>query len=377
MRVLIVGAGIAGLTLAAKLRQQGRDPVMVERSSSEPGGYAIALYPLGSCVLHGLGRYDELLDRGVVSQHYQMLDGAGRPLQQMDMSVLTADAGPAITAERGDLIDILRQACGDLPIRTGTTVRSLTQDDDGVSATFQDGARDHFDLVVACDGIHSTTRAAADIDGATYDTGWTVWTWWGPEGLVPADTGREYWGSGWFLGAYPVRGRCMYVVGLPHAVLDPHADQATARARVTEVLGNLASGPGLPRLLDEGMPLYPWPMTDVRAPTWSRGRVALCGDAAVGFLPTAGVGASNAMRAAAALADELSRADAEHVPLALGMYQKRCRRIIESNQQDSRNIARYMFLSSPTLGRIRNTVLAHYPIRRAIRQIVRSMHQPL
>jgi len=51
VKTLIIGAGMAGLTLAARLCQQGRDPVIIERSTSIEGGYALGLYPVGSCVL--------------------------------------------------------------------------------------------------------------------------------------------------------------------------------------------------------------------------------------------------------------------------------------------------------------------------------------
>lgn len=55
------------------------------------------------------------------------------------------------------------------------------------------------------------------------------------------------------------------------------------------------------------------------------------------------------MRAAAGLADELSRADAAAVPLALELYEKRCRSVVERSQTDSRRLARVMFVRNPRL----------------------------
>lgn len=117
-------------------------------------------------------------------------------------------------------------------------------------------------------------------------------------------------------------------------------------------------------------------MADGRSGRWVLGRVALCGDSAAGFLPTAGVGASCAMRAAAGLADELSRADAGTVPLALELYQKRCRRIIERNQAESRRLARVMFVRHAPLARARDQLARLYPAERALGQIINSVRQP-
>lgn len=116
-------------------------------------------------------------------------------------------------------------------------------------------------------------------------------------------------------------------------------------------------------------------MSDVRADHWVTSRVALCGDAAAGFLPTAGVGASAAMRSAAGLADELSRADARTAPPALARYEKRCRPIIEANQNDSRRLARVMFVRSPLMAKARDEIAARYPARRALRRIIDSARQ--
>ncbi|HUZ34735.1 MAG TPA: hypothetical protein VMV17_00235 [Streptosporangiaceae bacterium] len=116
-------------------------------------------------------------------------------------------------------------------------------------------------------------------------------------------------------------------------------------------------------------------MSDIRSARWVSGRIALCGDSAAGFLPTAGVGASSALRAAG-LADELSRADAVSVPLALELYEKRCRRIIERHQADSRHLARVMFVRHPATAWARDQLVRRYPARRALRHIISSVREP-
>lgn len=93
MKALIIGSGMAGLTLAARLCQQGRAPVIVERATSIEGGYALGLYPLGGCVLHGLGTYEELLEKALVLERYELANSSGRVLQAVDMSVLTGNIG--------------------------------------------------------------------------------------------------------------------------------------------------------------------------------------------------------------------------------------------------------------------------------------------
>jgi 2-polyprenyl-6-methoxyphenol hydroxylase-like FAD-dependent oxidoreductase len=101
----------------------------------------------------------------------------------------------------------------------------------------------------------------------------------------------------------------------------------------------------------------------------------LCGDAGTAFLPTAGVGASAALRSAAALADELSRADARLVPLALDHYLDRTTKPIRANQRDSRRLARAMFLRSNALCRGRDVATRHMPARSMIGSILTAMQE--
>lgn len=94
------------------------------------------------------------------------------------------------------------------------------------------------------------------------------------------------------------------------------------------------------------------------------------------FLPTAGVGASNAIWSTAALADELSRADAQLVPLAVELYEKRCHNIVKANQQDSRRAGQLMFLESKALGWGRDQLVKHVSASKFLGNIISSMKEP-
>ncbi len=379
MRVLIVGGGIAGLTLAAKLRQQGRAPVVIEKAAEyRDVGYGIGLYPLGSCVLHGLGVYGRLLECGLEVKRYEIADHSGEVLQSLDMSDLTNEIGPMWMLSRSALIDILREACGDLPIRMGTTASRIQQKGETVGVRFNDGTEEEFDLVVSCDGIHSLTRQEVFGPGEKFDSGWTCWTWWGGGELFDPELVREYWGRGWFFGGYPVPDRRMYCAGLPTTTVgDRHAAEDVVRDALATHLSELTGNDAAVAEALAGAPeLFAWPMYDVRMEHWIEGRVVLCGDSGMAFLPTAGVGASNAMRSAAALADELSRADAQLVPLALELYEKRCYKLVKANQQDSRTAGRMMFLNSPALGWGRDQLLKHMSASSFIGNIIKSMKEP-
>jgi FAD-dependent urate hydroxylase len=373
VKTLVVGAGIAGLTLGGLLCRQERPPVIVERSGSAADGYAIGLYPLGSCVLHGLGAYGKLAARSQVLARYELATGSGRVLQSLDMSVLTGAVGPLLMVSRRDLVDVLEACCASADLRRGVTVSSLTQHSGAVEAEFTDGTSGRFDAVVACDGMSSLTRERVFGSATGFDTGWALWTWWaGSDGFDP-QVAREWCGPGWFFGVYPAPGRVMCAAGGPAGVIRGDDPGLALRRCLAGLAGR---NPAVAAVLSDLGPAHKWPMSDVRASRWVRGRVALCGDAAAGFLPAAGVGASNAMRASAGLADELSRADARSVPLALELYQKRCRSVIERNQTESRRLARAMFISNPLLARARDRIAGRFPAERALSHIIGSGHKP-
>jgi 2-polyprenyl-6-methoxyphenol hydroxylase-like FAD-dependent oxidoreductase len=379
MRVVVSGGGIAGLTLAAKLRQQGRDPIVVERAESyDEVGYAIGLWPLGSCVLHGLGCYDELVAHSSVPEIYEFGDHQGGILQRVPLGAVTVEVGaPIMQVARPDLLGILAKACHDVDLRMGTTITDVEERGDVVAVCLSSGDTLEADLLVLADGQHSATREQVFGPVETFDTHWVIWTWWGADGRLPDTTLREYWGPGRLFGMYPCPGRTAVGAGFPVGHIAPDAPADTIRSKIREANADLFEADEIAAaFVDDAKEIYGWPMTDLRVSSWSKGRIALCGDAGVTFLPTAGVGASNALRGAAALADELSRADAHSVELALELYEKRCRHIIEANQHDSRSLARYMFVENRALSWARDQMLRHYPPTKMVDQIVESMRTP-
>lgn len=79
LRLLIVGAGIAGATLGALLRQRGEAPAMIERQpQQEDGGYMLGLLPLGGRVLNGLGLAEAYEQNSIGMNTYQIYGRDGK-----------------------------------------------------------------------------------------------------------------------------------------------------------------------------------------------------------------------------------------------------------------------------------------------------------
>lgn len=161
MRILIVGAGFAGLTLAALLKQRGFSPVVIESQANfDNSGYMIGLYPLGSKILYGLGAgvYDAFAAHSIVGRDYTFCDDSGHELGSFLLSDLFGDRGPFLLFRRGLLLRLLLDYCKGLEIRFATSIKALNQNREIMNVTFNNDERRDFDLVVGADGMNSEVR---------------------------------------------------------------------------------------------------------------------------------------------------------------------------------------------------------------------------
>lgn len=375
VRTLVVGAGIAGITVAQLLRNNGSHPVLVDRSrdGGHPG-YMLALMPVVDGAIDDLGLRDLYRENSTPLNWYSFHSSTGRPGRKDSLAKILARYGDYRGIGRGELIDTLTASGCDVSF--GTTVTAIDEQPDATAVTLTSGDRDvnlDFDLVIVADGIHSSTRklALGDRPVEVVDTGWGGWVVWAPE-AAEADLGAELWGAGFFIGAYPIKGKLGVIVGGPN---DDTAAGATAF--VDSVRGKLSTvGPLLDSALTavaaERDPYY-WPLSDCRASVWSVGRTVLLGDAAAGFLPTAGIGAGMAMESAWVLSRMLEGVDRGSIPASLAAFERAQRPRVETAQQTSRQLAGLMFRRSRVLAVLRDLAMKFVSVEAALKPIQRLL----
>lgn len=317
LRVLVVGAGVAGVSVVQLLRRQGLHPALLERSAAGADeGYMLGLMPLVDEPLRRLGVWSEYRERSVAMHRYRLRSSRGRVVRTFSMDAVLAEYGRYGGIERGELMRTM--AGRGVPATTGTTVRSVDQRADDVAVTVRTDAgvgRARFDVVVAADGMHSQTRdlVLGSDEVQTFDTGWGGWVAWAESDPAEADMYVETWGRGFFVGRYPVRDRVGVFVGGPRASTSAGVGPFVSRIRARLHQIDPMTSKALTAIGEADNP-YLWQFTDTRSSRWALDRVVLLGDAAAGFLPTAGIGAAMAMESAAVLAARLSGVQARRDP---------------------------------------------------------------
>lgn len=372
LRVLVVGAGIAGSALAGLLRSRGQGVAVIERARPGAGaGYMLGLLPLGAQVLGQLGLGGAYRAASQPMHTYDLYGRTGALVRHFPLAPITDRFGDWRGIDRGALLDLLHPVAGD--IAHGVTVTALTETPGGVAVRFSDDSQTEVDLVVGADGVHSGVRRLvfpAD-DTSEFDTGWGGHVLWARPGNIAPDTYAELWSAGWGIGLYPVPGR----VGIFLAGRGPAWRARGAEAQAEHIAARL--GPGVFRDALEARRrdtrAQYWKMADIRAANWSRGRVVLLGDAAASFLPTAGAGASAALSSAAALAAALDGVGPRGLAAALADYEAKQRPKVERMQDNSRRLARYMFIDSRIGAALRDQLLHFYTLDRLIDDIAGVM----
>jgi 2-polyprenyl-6-methoxyphenol hydroxylase-like FAD-dependent oxidoreductase len=219
--------------------------------------------------------------------------------------------------------------------------------------------------------MHSSTRklALAGQPVTVVDTQWGGWVVWAPND-EDTDLVDEFWGAGYFLGVYPVKGKLGVFLGGSNE--DTKAGAAAFVAEVRHRLNIVAprTDRALTAVASDPDPYY-WPMTDCRAPAWASGHTLLLGDAAAGFLPTAGVGAGMAIESAWVLTRMLRHANTSNVAALLKAYEVSQRPRVESAQDNSRSLARLMFQQSAALAVAREIAARIISLQAALKPIQR------
>ncbi|MFD3041539.1 FAD-dependent oxidoreductase [Mycolicibacterium senegalense] len=324
MRVLVVGAGVGGLSVARGLLRDGHDVTVFEqRPEVRAGGGAVTIWSNGETVLRQLGV--DMEGAGQELSTVRVMTSTGRPMTTLDLAAIVSRMGaPVRMVPRRVVLARLLEGFPAERIRCGKSVVGVTDGSRGVRLDFSDGSSVDGDLVIGADGLHSKVR---DIVGAQHaePTGWCSW-----QGLATLPDGADrrvafvIVGQHGNLGLWPAGGsEVQWWFDLPWSpgFVRPERPIEVIRANFTgwsELVDEV-----LATLTDEHLARSPYPHFRHPVPGPGRGAVTLLGDAAHTMPPTLAQGTNQALLDTMVLCKAISGIrDGADVSGALRWYEK-------------------------------------------------------
>ena len=308
-KVLIVGGGIAGLTLATGLQRKGCHAEIVEiQPQWNISGVGISLTGPTLRALRTIDLLDGCIEVSFGFSQILMFDAQGNPIGALDVPPLNGPDYPGMVAiSRPALHDFLLQAAEKSGARIwmGLTVSSLNSSSSGVDVAFADGRTETYDLVVGADGFRSDVRRIVFDDAPKAQfTGLAVWRA-GLERSPEIECMRMFYGPRNKAGLNPISRDKMFMF-LVQPIADarwppPEHLHELLRDELSDYGGIMATV--RESITDRNKVDYRPMDAFLLPPPWFRGRVLLTGDAVHTTTPHLATGAGIAIEDAVVLAE--------------------------------------------------------------------------
>jgi FAD-dependent urate hydroxylase len=296
LKLLIIGAGVSGISVARGLMRDGHDvTVFDQRPNVTVGGGAVTIWSNGADVLRQLGV--DMDGAGQLLSSVRVMTSTGRPLATIDLDAMANRLGaPIRMVPRRILLERLLKGFPIDRVRCNSRAVGVNTTRDGVRVDFADGSSVNGDLLIGADGLHSAVRTIVGAQPAK-PTGWCSW-----QGLASvADIADPHVatmmiGEHGNLGIWPAGGsNVQWWFDLPWSpdFVRPQRPIAMIRSHfsgwsdmVDDVLATLT---------DDDLAPSPFPHFRHPIPGAGAGRVTLLGDAAHTMPPTLAQGTNQAL----------------------------------------------------------------------------------
>jgi FAD-dependent urate hydroxylase len=340
LRVLVVGAGVGGISIARGLLRDGHDVTVFERRPDmQAGGGAVTIWSNGATVLGQLGV--DMDGAGQPLSALRVLTPTGRPVATLDLTAIADRLGaPVRMVPRRVLLDRLLEGFPTDRIWCNARAAGVVTTQNGVRLEFEDGSFAEGDLLIGADGRHSVVRDTVGAQSAE-PTGWCSW-----QGLVtlPDVTDKQVAqmiiGEHGSLGLWPAGGSdVQWWFDLPWS-----PDFVRPGHPIDLIRSNFAGWSDsvdrvLATLTDEDLAPSPFPHFRHPIPRSGQGAVTLLGDAAHTMPPTLAQGTNQALLDTMVLCKALSdfrtgchglRSSTRDLPSLLRRYENTRRRQVKA-----------------------------------------------
>jgi|KBSSwiStaDraftv2_1062776.scaffolds.fasta_scaffold248264_2 2-polyprenyl-6-methoxyphenol hydroxylase-like FAD-dependent oxidoreductase len=338
MKVLISGAGPAGLTVAYWLKHYGFTPTIVERAPHLlVGGYKIDVRGAALQVIKQMGIHDAVVAARTDMQGAQLVDKQGKVIERMSGDEFGHRVTGDLEIVRGTLCEILRGHLGEVELLFGDTIQGINQSSNNAQVQFTKNGVREFDCVIGADGLHSNVRRIAFGEESRFlrDLGLYLCVYSVPNYLKLDRMEMQYSELGRIAAIWSSRGdanaKACFGFAAPTLQIGLHdrSEQQQALKTVYEGIG--WEVPRLMELMPTASDWYFDKAAQINMPRWSQGRVVLVGDAAYCASPMSGQGTSLALIGAYVLAGELAATSGDCLR-AFAEYENAMRPFVEANQ---------------------------------------------
>ncbi|MCS7480437.1 FAD-dependent monooxygenase [Umezawaea endophytica] len=333
MRILISGAGAAGLCAGIDLARAGHVVEIVERANHlRVNGSPIDVRGDALETAKQMGIVDEIHEHRIsMTEQTKFVDRSGAVVASLGTQEINETAED-VELPREDLMIILRQALPEqVDLRFEESIAALVDHGDRVAVTFASGREASYDVVVGADGVHSAVRRLVFGPEGEFAEPLGVYVAIGDASGQESPDGTRVTEilnlPGRFAGIARYRDKALAIFEFRSGPIDYDYHDLAAQKRVlAEAFAGIDDWK-VPELLETALcdpELYFDAIALIHMSTWHQGRVVLIGDAAHCATPMAGRGTSLALLGAWTLTEELGR-HSDDVEAAFNAYERRQR----------------------------------------------------